>query len=580
LIRKLFESETRYLWSRLARAADGDESLAPLYSPNGDPRVTRLVQAAAYVFARVKEKVEDDIPEIGHALVGSALPEVLRGIPSATIVQLSDAHGARRNVLEHGTQRLESRPVDGIACIFETSWPVTTSPLHLDDARVRTLEPGAKTLTLRLRASSAVSLSKSIPEAVRVFVRASDPLRALDVIQGLQTTKRPPRIQTFSASGVRIATRELPPGCIRWTAVEEAFRLFPGTPDRFSSSTALRAFFAFPEVFGFFDVRGIAEALQGHREDVRAVELTLPLDGAVDASSEVTFHLDCAPAVNVFEAAAEAVEVHQLGPVGSLVVAERPDAEVFEVQGVYLVPAQRPDDRNEVHLWERGGPDAAFDDELFVRVMRRASVDRGPTDLRLTLLRPDGGAVVPRGVLGASLLVSDGYRASELRRGDVTRAHDSMQCANFTRVSPAYPPVLDERLPWRVNAYARMPLMHLATASSLAAFVDLHDLRPNRRTVPKDATPASAGFSAVHRRPVYRVEGEDVIHGDAVDLVLNEAAFGGMGATWLIGELLARALAERTDVLRYTHTRWVTTDGAVRADYGARPGERVPPPFG
>ncbi len=70
-----------------------------------------------------------------------------------------------------------------------------------------------------------------------------------------------------------------------------------------------------------------------------------------------------------------------------------------------------------------------------------------------------------------------------------------------------------------------------------------------------------------------------MIHGDEVDVMLDEAAFGGRGATWLVGELVARALAERADLLRFTRTRWVEQDGRVTADYGRRNGERLPPPF-
>ena len=72
MIRRSYEREVDYLWSRLGRAARGREALVSLWSRDGDPRVSRLVQSAAYAFARVKEKLEDDVPEISHALVARA----------------------------------------------------------------------------------------------------------------------------------------------------------------------------------------------------------------------------------------------------------------------------------------------------------------------------------------------------------------------------------------------------------------------------------------------------------------------------------------------------------------------------
>jgi len=120
--------------------------------------------------------------------------------------------------------------------------------------------------------------------------------------------------------------------------------------------------------------------------------------------------------------------------------------------------------------------------------------------------------------------------------------------------------------------------LSFATAAELACYVELHD--PRRKRSLRSADPASAGFLSTTRRSVHRVERDEVIHGDEVDVVLDEAAFGGRGATWLVGELVARAIAERADFLRFTRTRWLAQDGRILADYARRGGERLPPPFG
>jgi type VI protein secretion system component VasA len=311
----------------------------------------------------------------------------------------------------------------------------------------------------------------------------------------------------------------------------------------------------------------------------QAIEVTARLGEPVSETAPVQCVLDCTPAVNVFEALATPLRVRGLGSLGPLRVAGHPGAEIFDIKRLRLQTARDRASEIEVRLWERELASELWDDDLYLRLERRASIDRSPTELLATLVRPNSVEEAPVGELHAELLASDGLRTETLLRGDIALRRDVAQIANITRVTPPSPPRLDARLPWRVNAYARMPVMQFASAASLASYVELHDPRRGR-TVEQGADPASAGFVSATRRSVHRVERDEVVHGDEVDLVLDEAAFGGPGATWLVGELVARAISERADFLRFTRTRWIQPDGSVIADYERRNGERLPPPFG
>jgi type VI secretion system protein ImpG len=579
MLERLVAREIDYLWSRLARATRKLEALAPLWSRGSDPRVVRVVESAAYAFARVKEKLEDDIPEISHALVASALPEVLRPMPSATIVQLADPTQARRSVTEHGRLQVESRPIGDTPCVFETCWPVVAAPVAIERTVLRTPEPGLQTLTLRVGTYGDASISKGLPDPLRVFVQTKDPFHALDVVHALRTSRAPVHVRALSGRGELLALLELPASSIRWSAVDGPLRLFPGPADRFASGTALRAFYAFPEVFAFFDIQGLGAAVASAGLRAHAIEVTIRLGEMVSETAPVECLLDCTPAVNVFDAVAIPLEVHGLGSLGPLRVAGHSGAEIFDITRLRLHSARDRASEIDVRLWERDSARELSDDALYLRLERRASIDRGPTEFLATLGRPKSAEAAPVGELHAELLASDGLRTESLLRGDITRRSEVAQITNITRVTPPSAPVLDARLPWRVNAYARMPVMQFASAASLAAYVELHNPRRGH-VAERGADPASAGFVSAVRRSVHRVERDEVAHGDEIDLVLDEAAFGGRGATWLVGELVARAIAERADLLRFSRTRWVQPDGRVIADYERRNGERIPPPFG
>ena len=52
-----------------------------------DPHVERLLEAFAFLAARVHVRVDDDFPEITSALLGILYPHYIRPLPSMSVVQ-------------------------------------------------------------------------------------------------------------------------------------------------------------------------------------------------------------------------------------------------------------------------------------------------------------------------------------------------------------------------------------------------------------------------------------------------------------------------------------------------------------
>src|SRR6266852_8071357 len=52
-----------------------------------DPHVERLLEAFAFLAARVHLKLDDEFPEITEALLSVAYPHLIRPVPSMSIVQ-------------------------------------------------------------------------------------------------------------------------------------------------------------------------------------------------------------------------------------------------------------------------------------------------------------------------------------------------------------------------------------------------------------------------------------------------------------------------------------------------------------
>src|SRR5437764_15475387 len=58
-----------------------------------DPHVERMIEAFAYLTARVNLKIDDEFPELTDALLGVLYPHFLAPIPSMTMVQFDVGPG-------------------------------------------------------------------------------------------------------------------------------------------------------------------------------------------------------------------------------------------------------------------------------------------------------------------------------------------------------------------------------------------------------------------------------------------------------------------------------------------------------
>src|SRR5687767_10716002 len=54
-----------------------------------DPHVSRMIEAFAFLTARIRHKIDDEFPEITESLLNILYPHYLAPIPSAAIIQLA-----------------------------------------------------------------------------------------------------------------------------------------------------------------------------------------------------------------------------------------------------------------------------------------------------------------------------------------------------------------------------------------------------------------------------------------------------------------------------------------------------------
>ena len=104
-----------------------------------DPHVGRLIEAFAFLNARMRLKLEDDFPEVTGALLELLQPHYLAPFPSMSIVQLAPQPDAVGHARVPARQAVVTEAVDGEPLTYRTGYPVDLWRIALTGASLSCL---------------------------------------------------------------------------------------------------------------------------------------------------------------------------------------------------------------------------------------------------------------------------------------------------------------------------------------------------------------------------------------------------------------------------------------------------------
>jgi type VI secretion system protein ImpG len=310
-----------------------------------DPHVERLIEAFAYLTARVRHKLDDEFPEITEALMGVLYPHYQAPIPSMSIVQFhldpEQDQLTTGYAIAPGTE-LDTEPIQDEPCRFRTCYPVTLWPIEVRSATLSqppfqapiTPRAGKAASVLRLvlaGRSPAVNFSKLELGSFRFYLR-SQPQYAYLLYELIFNNV----IDVAIAPDAKDATPELlDRRCIRPTGFERDEGILPYSNRSFLGYRLLSEFFAFPEKYLFFELTGLSQRVLSRIEN--RLEIFLYLNRTApdlehNLSAE-TFRLGCTPVVNLYKLVAEPIRLTHTVPEYHVV----PDARHPRAHEVYSI---------------------------------------------------------------------------------------------------------------------------------------------------------------------------------------------------------------------------------------------------
>lgn len=574
-----------------------------------DPHTERLLEAFAFLAARIHKKLDDDYPEIAASLLDVLYPHYQQPLPAATIVQFAcdpqQPGISKRYRIERG-QLVQSPPVQGVSCKFRTVYPVDLYPLQLTSVQLercsaasglRSLAPdAAAVLTLKLRVSGGATLGGIDLASLRFFLDGDPALMHLLYELLLSEVLR---IRVDDGSDHAAYCHTLPASALRALGFAADETMLPYDERSFEGYRLLSEYFSYPDKFLFVELGGLAPLLADWPGDT--LQLRFMLRHYPDSerhqrlqSQLQTSHLKlaCTPLINLFEQAAEPIRVtHQQASYPVLADSRRPQAyEVVQIRRVVRVEQQDGPASSTVvppfYALHHAADSAA---RFYWHASREPALKAGDkgSDLALHLVDLQFEPVRPAAeVLSLDLLCSNRDLPEQLPFGGsqgashsdfVLSGHSVVKRVHLLRKpSPSQRLAPGRALQWRLISHLSLNYLSLVAAGREALQEML--LLYNRSEAAANLRQIQ-GITAIHSQPgMCRVSGRHFpgfVRGCDIVLTLDADSYVG-GSVYLFASVLERFFALYAAPNSFTRLRVQTVQRpAEEMTWPARAGEAL-----
>jgi type VI secretion system protein ImpG len=576
MFNKYFQDELSYLRELGREFSQAYPKLAPMLADRGvDPDVERLLEGVAFLTGRIRQKLDDEVPEFLQSVGFLLFPHLMRPLPSASILQINPIANALRetHVVKAGTE-FGSVPIDGTACTFRSSADCVLSPVAIEDARIDVLAGGRQQISITLRSMTGKPIGSALPNTLRLhFTGETQVATALLFAVHQQTAD----VVVSAARGREVS---LGRGAVQWVGFEESEALLPMGRHVFPGFRLLEEYYVLPAKFHFVDVNDVRRAGELDRDSPRMTltfRLTRPLPLGIRVSAE-NIKLNCVPIVNVFQTTAEPIRLTAardrfvVRPAGL----QPSHGEVYAITNVLAILRGSAARVNIPPFFEFSH--AAQGEHGFYTTHLTPSVTREGADTLISFGSSEGsGKVLDAETISIELLATNRTLAQSLRPGDVS-VHTASSPAfvtfsNIAAMTPHVPPPLGRELQWRAVAHSAIGLRSLAEVEVLRAVVDVYNLHA---MIDQQAARANemriAAIKDIRLRGIERLYRSSLIRGVGIDVDFDDDGFGGEGDMLLFAALLERIFAEHVSINSFSECTFRSLRSKIEMRWPPRSG--------
>ncbi|HEY2024217.1 type VI secretion system baseplate subunit TssF [Paraburkholderia sp.] len=551
-ILQYYKRELSYLRTQGADFAQRYPKVAARLALHGteslDPHTERLIEATAFLAARVHRDLDQEFPQVASALLDNVCPTLVQPTPSVSVAQfeLDPAQGkvtAGFKVPRHtGLQALTE---GGDACRFRTAWDTVLWPLTITKAGFG----DDSTLRLTLECEPGVDFSELELTQLRIHLHG-DWMVTMPLYELLVSSVTDVSLRPEGGSGV-----VLPASAWREVGYAPQDNVLPQPSHAQPAYGLMQEYFAFPRKFHFFDLHHLA----GRLGTGRKCEIVLHLErlprglGMLGAQH---FKLGCTPIVNLFSQTSEPIAIDHRHYEYRLVADQRRDA-MTEIHSIVSVVASDPSTERSASVPGFSAIDHVDTNgaTVFWSARREHSLRENVqgTDVFVSFVDASNALSQPsEPVVYANLLCTNRHLAEQVPLGARLLVEKVSQNA---RVRCLYEPTLQRNPPLGSDTLWRLiSLLTLNYQSLVSGATGQKQLQEMLRLFASESTREQdqiRGIKSIQARNVTAHVGADAwrgyCRGTEVSIEFDAHAFVG-GSPLLMGAVLARFFAMYTSV--------------------------------
>ena len=545
-INEYYTKELQALRSLGAEFSEKNPGLSSFLSRKGqDPDVERLLEGFSFLTGRLRQYMDEQLPEVAHSLANLLWPNYLKPIPSYAILQYTPENTDGVIQIKKGEEVSSIHDKNDTECIFQTCYNTDVYPLEIIDAHYYN-EGEQSIIEISFKTLQDISLDDLNLEKLRLYIgdheHVSDNLY-LELMQNVDSVDVVVEKEFYE--------KKLKNGSIKPVGFSDDENILPQIKNVFSGYRLLKEYFCYRDKYHFIDIINL-DILKKFPESVlkkkHGFSLKIKLSRKLKITKKITkdnFKLYCTPIINIFDTTAYPIkkslhEEYEVLP-GNI---EYEDSEVYSIEKVHGWDSRKNKKHTYVSFKSFEHAEKNMD---YYSTSTKLSEDETRTK---TYLRFDPKNSISSDQYHDGLTVSVDIKVTNrdlpslLHIGDISKTTvnstvSKVTFENITVPSKSYIPPIRGDFLWRVISNMSLNYLSLDSVDTLRNILGTYDFIGASNVLQKKHTDSLlSGISNIEQSSTDMIYKGLPIRGTLSRLTLDSKKYATIGEAYLFSSIL------------------------------------------
>lgn len=557
MFKDYFQQELSNL-REIARAyGEANPAIAPMLAePSPDPDVERILESVAFLTGMIRERIDDEFPEIIHDLLNQVWPHYLRPLPSMTMIEFKSAMEAGEEHVPAGSF-IQTTEINKTKCKFQITEDVDVLPIEISEAKFH--ESSGKKPFIKLDFKlNGTSLDQLNITNLRFYLGGSFK-EAADIYYVL--FKKLEKIRVKSEGHEFLLNKDQ----IKPAGFSEKDALIPYPENAFKGYRLFQEYLYIPEKFLFFDITDLDDLKDFQDFENFSIEFELSSDPDFYFKPDKdNFKLFVSPGINLFDLSAVPVNIDHKSSEYKII----PDSKPYENFHVYSIESATGHFTGvaEVKAFESfNGLTSTNNKYIYKEKLKRASIGE-KIEKSFSLNYSPGGENSDLNLITFELKCTNGNLPSYIGvNADFLPTWSTPARVSYTNlIKPTetiIPPVGGKSL-WNLITLLNLNSSSLLDAENLKTLLNIYlikDGNQNRKKIFANEKRIQ-GIKSLETRSTDRLVNGIMMRGLEIELRISQEHFAGIGDIYLFGMILDNFFGQYVTINTFTKLKIEETD--------------------